>query len=82
MLAERRGQRADHGECVATFLKWVILKCTPEMFGYLRTGWTCDLLSKLMKSMTGVKWSRETMRRWLHRAGLASSASASGGRAE
>ena len=70
VLAERRGQRADYGGCAGAFLKWVIQKCTPEMFGYLRTGWTCDLLSKLMKSMTGVSWSRETMRRWLHRAGL------------
>lgn len=71
VLAERRGQRADYGGCVGKFLQWVMTKCTPEMFGYLRTGWTCDLLSKLMQSMIGVKWSRETMRRWLHRAGLA-----------
>ena len=70
VLAERRGQRANYGGCVGKFLKWVIEKCTPSMFGYLRTGWTCDQLSKLMKSMTGVKWSRETMRRWLHKAGL------------
>jgi putative transposase len=70
VLAERRGQRADYGGCAGKFLQWVIEKCTPEMFGYLRTGWTCDLLSKLMRSMTGVTWSRETMRRWLHRAGL------------
>lgn len=71
VLAERRGPRADYGGLVGTFLKWVIRKCPPEMFGYLRTGWTCDLLSKLMRSMTGVKWSRETMRRWLRKAGLA-----------
>ncbi len=71
VLAERRGQRADDGGCVGAFLKWLTNKCTPDMFGYLRTGWTCDLLSKQMKSMTGVKWSRETVRRWLHRAGLA-----------
>ena len=70
VLAERRGQRADSGGCVGAFLRWVIARCTPEMFGYLRTGWTCDLLSKLMQSMIGVRWSRETVRRWLHRAGL------------
>ena len=70
VLAERRGQRADYGGCIGKFLPWIITKCTPEMFGYLRTGWTCELLSKLMRSMIGVKWSRETMRRWLRRAGL------------
>lgn len=70
VLAERRGQRADYGGCVGAFLKWVIAKCRPEMFGYLRTGWTCDLLAKLMRTMIGVKWSRETVRRWLRRANL------------
>ena len=70
VLAERRGQRADYGGCVGAFLKWLIAKCRPEMFGYLRTGWTCELLSKLMRTMIGVRWSRETVRRWLHRAGL------------
>ena len=70
VLAERRGQRADYGGCVGAFLKWLIATCRPEMFGYLRTGWTCELLAKLMRSMIGVRWSRETVRRWLRRAGL------------
>ncbi len=49
VLAERRGQRADDGGCVGTFLKWVIETCTPKMFGFLGTGWTCDLLSLLLE---------------------------------
>ena len=42
VLAERRGQRADDGGCAGKFLQWIIAKCTPEMFGDLRTGWTSD----------------------------------------
>ena len=38
VLAERRGRRADYGGCLGVFLKWLIAKCTPELFGYLRTG--------------------------------------------
>jgi len=50
-------------------LEWV-LTCTPRAFGFLRSRWCCAVLVLVLWQEYRVKVSRETVRRWLHRADL------------
>ena len=54
---------------VAVLVSWVTTK-TPRDFGFLRSRWSCAMLALLLHERHGVKVSRETVRRWLHRGHL------------
>ena len=43
---------------------------TPRAFGFLRSRWCCETLALLLWRLHEVDVSRETVRRWLHRADL------------
>jgi len=50
-------------------VRWVTER-SPRDFGFLRSRWTCAVAAVLLWSCFQVAVSRETVRRWLHRAGL------------
>ena len=54
---------------VATVAHWV-LQLTPRAFGFVRTRWCCALLVLVLWQEHRLRVSRETVRRWLHRADL------------
>src|SRR3954465_7574081 len=54
---------------VAVLVSWVTTK-TPRDFGFLRSRWSCALLTLLLRDREGISASRETVRRWLHRGHL------------
>jgi transposase len=69
LLTERRGRRGWSHWFRQGVVRWA-LKCTPREFGFVRTRWTCGLLAVVLWRTTGLDVSRETVRRWLHQAGL------------
>jgi transposase len=54
---------------VALVIRWVTMQ-TPRDFGFVRSRWTCATVVVLLREDHGVRVSRETVRRWLHRADL------------
>jgi putative transposase len=52
-----------------TVVVW-FLQLTPRAFGILRSRWCCATAALLLWQRYGVAVSRETIRRWLHAAGL------------
>jgi transposase len=62
--AGRRG-----GGWAAVVVTWV-LQATPRAFGFLRSRWCCEALALLLWRRHRVEVSRETVRRWLHHAGI------------
>ena len=54
---------------VAVLVAWVTAK-TPGDFGFLCSRWSCAVLALLLRDREGVKASRETVRRLLHRGDL------------
>jgi putative transposase len=73
-LAALRGQppgparRLDAG-WAALVVTWA-LHLTPRAFGFVRSRWCCQALALLLGRLHHVAVSRETVRRWLGRAGL------------
>lgn len=55
---------------VPVVVEWVTTM-TPRDFGFLRSRWCCEAVAVLMLELHRVEVSRETVRRWLHRGGLA-----------
>lgn len=53
----------------AVVIGWVTLR-VPTDFGLVRSRWTCATVALLLREEHGVQVSRETLRRWLHQAGL------------
>jgi putative transposase len=53
----------------ALAVAWV-LRLTPRAFGLFRSRWCCQTLALLLGRLHHVAVSRETVRRWLHRADL------------
>src|SRR5207248_2232442 len=43
---------------------------TPRDFGFYRSRWTCTVLALVVEERQGMRVSRETIRRWLHREDL------------
>src|SRR5512144_1153787 len=54
---------------VATLVSWVTTQ-PPSDFGFLRSRWSWARLALLLREREGVRASRETVRRWLHRGHL------------
>jgi putative transposase len=54
---------------IAVVATWV-LHWTPRAFGFFRSRWCCQTLALLLWQSHRVAVSRETVRHWLHRAGL------------
>jgi transposase len=54
---------------LAVAVAWITTK-SPREFGFLRSRWSCEVVAMLMLRRYHLKLSRETVRRWLHRAGL------------
>ena len=57
------------GGWAAVAVTWV-LQATPRAFGFLRSRWCCEVLALLLWRLHRVEVSRETVRRWLHRADI------------
>jgi transposase len=53
----------------ALVVAWVRL-LTPRAFGWLRSRWSCATVAAVLLATRGVRVSRETVRRWLHRGEL------------
>jgi transposase len=54
---------------VAVVVTWV-LQATPRAFGFVRSRWTCAVLALVLLRRHGLQVSRETVRRYLHRADI------------
>ena len=54
---------------IAVVVSWA-LQFTPRAFAFVRSRWCCQTLALLLWQQYGVAVSRETVRRWLHRADL------------
>jgi putative transposase len=54
----------------ATVVAVWFVQLTPRVFGLLRSRWCCATAALLLWQRHGVAVSRETVRRWLHAAGL------------
>lgn len=54
---------------LATVMTW-LLERRPEEFGYHRSRSTCEMLAEALAWETGLRFSRETIRRGLQQAGL------------
>lgn len=55
----------------ATLVVHWVTKQTPRLYGFLRSRWNCALIALLLRRRHHLDVSRETVRRWLHREGLA-----------
>jgi putative transposase len=69
-----RGQRPGRRPlpclwCLGVLVRWVTT-WSPRTFGFLRSRWTCALLTVVLLETCQVAVSRETVRRWLHQANL------------
>lgn len=70
LCVERRGRpRQFHPFWIDHVRRWV-LALTPRDFGFIRSRWCCRLIVVLLLEMHQLQVSEETVRRWLHRAGL------------
>ena len=73
-LAARPGQPPGParrlGAAWAALVATWALHLTPRAFGLLRSRWCCQTLALLLGQLHRVAVSRETVRRWLRRAGL------------
>ena len=70
LTGKRRGRPFRLGlGWVALLVTWVTTK-TPGDFGFLRSRWSCAVLTLLLRDREGVQASRETVRRLLHRGDL------------
>ncbi len=54
---------------VALVVRWV-LELAPAAFGFARSRWSCEAVAVVLAEDHGHAVSRETVRRWLRRAGL------------
>ena len=78
VAAYRRGQnqRGWNAAAAPKLLGWhrsllALLKRTPHAYGWCRTRWSCATLSLQLQAQRGLRVSRETIRRTLHRLGYA-----------
>jgi putative transposase len=70
LIGKKRGRPFRLGlGWVAALVAWVTTKA-PSDFGFLRSRWSCALLALLLRDREGVRASRETVRRMLHRGNL------------
>jgi putative transposase len=63
------GARARGAGWAALVVGWV-LSLTPRAFGFVRSRWCCQTLALLLWQRHHVEVGRETVRRWLHQAGI------------
>jgi putative transposase len=57
------------GPWVALLVRWV-LELAPADFGFARSRWSCEAVAIVLAEGHQVRVSPETVRRWLHQAGL------------
>jgi transposase len=70
LLGHRPGRRpVPCGLWLGVLVRWVTT-WSPRTFGFLRSRWTCAVLAVVLLEIYQVAVSRETVRRWLHRADL------------
>lgn len=70
LAGEPRGPRPRlAARWVALVVRWVTEK-TPRAFGLLRSRWCCAAVALLLGRTHHLEVSRETVRAWLHRAGI------------
>jgi transposase len=70
VVGPRRRRASAWSACwAALVVRWVTLR-SPTDFGFVRSRWTCATIALLLREDHSVRVSRETVRRWLHRADL------------
>jgi putative transposase len=70
LIGKKRGRPFRLGlGWVAALVTWVTTQ-SPSDFGFLRSRWSCAVLALLLRDREGVRASRETVRRMLHRGNL------------
>jgi len=73
LRAERRGRRerasGPWGLRMKAVLRWA-LRVSPAVFGLARSRWSCEALAMVLGRVHGAGVSRETVRRWLAKAGV------------
>ncbi|MCI0356526.1 MAG: IS630 family transposase [Acidobacteria bacterium] len=70
LFGQARGRPALFAARWAEVVVAWVTKLTPRGFGFLRSRWTCGVLVVLLWRCQRRDVSRETVRRWLHRADL------------
>jgi transposase len=66
---EKRGRASALGGWAVLVVAWV-KTLTPRDFGYCRSRWCCAALALALRDTGRVRVSADTVRRWLHGAGL------------
>jgi transposase len=70
LLGQTRGRLSCWATPWAAVVVGWVTQLTPRAFGFLRRRWCCGVLALLLGQQHRVQVSRETIRRWLHRAHL------------
>lgn len=70
LSGRKRGRPFRYGAGWMTIVATWALTRSPRDFGFLRSRWTCETLVLMLDWFHHLHVSRETVRRWLHRAGL------------
>jgi transposase len=68
LLSQPRGPKPVLAACWADIVVHWVTESTPRAFGFFRSRWCCAVLVLLLWQTYRLDVSRETVRRWLHRA--------------
>jgi transposase len=70
LTGRKRGRPFRFGAgWIALVTTWVLTR-SPRDFGFLRSRWTCETIALMLRWFHQLRVSRETVRRWLHKADL------------
>jgi putative transposase len=70
LFGQPRGARPRYGRYWLNLVVQWFTTCSPQVFGFFRSRWTCALAVLLLHEDYRLNVSQETVRRWLHRGGL------------
>ena len=70
LVGQRRGRRPVFWTGWASVLVTWVKDLTPRHFGYCRSRWCCATLLVVLMDVYHIRVSQETVRRWLHQAGM------------
>ena len=69
LFGPARGATGRASRWAALIVGWVLTRA-PADFGFVRSRWSCEAVAVVLAEDYGVPVGRETVRRWLHAAGL------------
>jgi putative transposase len=70
VLGRPRGRQRSGAHIWATLVVWWVLALTPTDFRFVRSRWSCEAVAVVLREDYRVRVGRETVRLWLHAAGL------------